>query len=330
MSVVEKINTLGRDALVVDVRSEDDALLGRITVDAELGLILAIRLYDRDEVTVRGDVYLNKLAIDVELPENIFDPTLKIENFYTDYRAQQPDLEPLDLPDIIQPGHEPYPKITPPVGFDPSKGSLTFQWSIQSFGQEWFVSAPVDVFADGYYLGQIKVGNPWNAVCKRSPDGLSLAFIEQPEPPPFPSTRMLWLKLDNLADDHELLPMGSVYGNDAAFSPDSRSLAFWGCGGREDNCGVYLLNFSNQKLIKLLAGGYAGYFVWSPDGEELAMLREDDSLVVVDVKSGQITYRENMDWITFIVPPNAPIRDWGAEFPPSRQGLQGCALPGAN
>lgn len=330
MSIVEKINTLGREALVVEVNSEDGSRMGRITVDVELGLILAIRLYDRDQVTVRGDVYLNKLAIDVDLPEHIFDRNLGIENFFDDYRAQQPDLEPPDLPNIIQPGHEPYPKITPPVGFNPSHSSLAFQWLIQTFGQELLVDAPVDVFADGYYLGQIKVGNPWDAVCQRSSDGLYLAFIEQPETPPFPSTRMRWLRLDNLEEEHELLPKGSLYGSYFAFSPDSRYLAFWGCGGREDNCGVYLLNFSNRKLIKLLPGGYAGYFVWSPDGKELAMLREDDSLVVVNVKTGQITYREYMDWVTFIVPPNAPVRNWGVEFPPPRLGLQGCASPGSN
>lgn len=330
ISIVEKINTLGRDALVVDVRSEDGLLLGRITVDAELGLILAVRLYDRDQVTVRGDVYLNKLALDVDLPEFIFDSDLQIKNFFTDYRARQPDRETLKVLNVAPPGHEPLPKINPPDGFDPSGSRLAFQWSDHTFGQDLLVFSPVDVFADGYYLGQIQISNPWDAICERSPDGDYLAIVEQPETPPFPSTRMRWLKLDNLEDDHELLPKGSLYGSYFAFSPDSRYLAFWGCGGREDNCGVYLLDFNNQKLKKLLAGGYAGYFVWRPDGDELAMLRTDDTLIVVDVDTAKITYREYMDWITFIVPPNAPLKDWGVEFPPPRMGLQDCALPGSN
>jgi DNA-directed RNA polymerase specialized sigma24 family protein len=332
LSVVEFINTLGRDALVVDVNSLGGQPLGRLTVDAQLGIILGVRLYDQDGLTVLGDVYLNKLVIDADLPEVVFDPTVPIKNFSEDYTAQKPNLQPMQTTmDVIMPGHEPYPKFSPHAGFDPAGSYLAMQYTQSPFGAgESLVTAPVDVFADGYVIGQIEVGNPWSAVCERSPDGRYLAFIEQPDTPPFPSTRMHWLSLDDLASDHELLPKGSQYGDDLAFSPENRSLAFWGCGVREDNCGVYLLDLSTQKLKKLLPGGYASYFVWSPDGEELAMLKEDDTLVVVDASNGQIIYKKYMDWITFVVPPDAPVLKWDVEYPPAQKGLQGCALPGAN
>lgn len=332
MSVVEEINTLGREALVVDVRSQDGYLLGRITVDKELGFVLSIRLYDRDGITVVGDVYLNKLAVDVALPDEIFDTDMPIEYFFEDPLARTPDRTPeANILSVAAPGHEPYPKITPPASLDLSRSHLVLQWSQPPFGQsDKLVMTPVDIFADGFYWGTISVGNPWSAICGRSPNGLYLAIVEQPEMPPFPSSRMRWFRLDNLEDDHELLPKGSLYGSYFAFSPDSRHLAFWGCGGHEDNCGVYLLDFNNQKLKKFLAGRYAGYFVWHPDGDELAMLRADDTLTVVDVNTAKITYRAYMDWITFIVPPDAPLKDWGVEFPPPLMGLQGCALPGSN
>jgi DNA-directed RNA polymerase specialized sigma24 family protein len=332
MTIVEKINTLGMDALIVDVSAKDGSLMGRLTVDAELGIILSIRLYGQDGITVLGDVYLNKLAVDVELPEEIFDSSRRIDHFFKDYRAQEADIEPVyDLVDVTPAGHVSYPKTLPPPGFDIFRSYVTLQWSHPPFGESNnLVIASVDVFVDGYYRGQIEVGNPWSAVCERSPDGRFLAFIEQPDQAPFPSTRMHWLSLNDIVADHNLLPNGSQYGDDVAFSPDSSALAFWGCGVREDNCGVYLLNLSTQKLKKLLPGGYASYFVWSPDGEELALLKEDDTLVVVDASNGQIIYKKYMDWITFVVPPDAPVLKWDVEYPPAQKGLQGCALPGAN
>jgi DNA-directed RNA polymerase specialized sigma24 family protein len=331
MSVVEKINTLGRDALIVDVFAKDGSLLGRLTVDTDLGIVLAIRLYGQDGFTVLGDVYLNKLFVDVNLPEDILDSTLNIENFYRDYKAQAPDLEPLqDVLDIIPPGHTPYPKTLPPPGFNLFRSYITLQWSHPHFsGSDVQVIVPVDVFVDGYYRGKINVSNPWSAACERSPDGRYLVFIEQPDQIPFPSTRMHWTSLDDIVTSHDLLPAGSQYGGDVAFSPDSSTLAFWGCGVREDNCGVYLLDMTTQKLKKLLPGGYASYFAWNPDGKELAMLREDDTLTIVDVSNGQITYKRYMDWITFVIPQDAPILDWRFEYPPVQNGLQGCVLPSA-
>ncbi len=329
MSVVEEINTLGREALVVDVRSQDGYLLGRITVDKELGFVLSIRLYDQDGITVMGDVYLNKLAVDVALPDEIFDTDMPIEYFFEDPLARTPDRQPEpNILSVAAPGHEPYPKITPPASPDLSRSHLVLQWSQPPFGQsDKLVMTPVDIFADGFYWGTISVGNPWSAICERSPNGLYLAIVEQPDAPPFPSSRMHWLNLEALDVDHDLLREESRYGSDVAFSPDSRTLAFWGCGVREDNCGVYLLNLETQKLKKLLPGGFAGYFAWSPDGKELAMMSKDDTLVVVNASTGQVTYRKYMDWITFQVPPDAPVLGWGVEYPPAQKGLQGCATP---
>jgi WD40 repeat protein len=212
--------------------------------------------------------------------------------------------------------------------FDPAASRLTFQWdqpqSVQADGSEF---VKVDVFADGAFLGPLQIRNPRDSSCERSSDGRHLAFVERSDLPPFPLTRMSVLTLPHLQVLSEPLPRGSRYGNDVAFSPDSRYLAFWGCGG-SSRCGVFLLDLMDQEVTLLLPGRYAGYFTWSPDGNEIAMLSADGNLTIVDIIGGQISYRQSMDWVTKEVPLDAPVKNWGVQFPPRQSDLHGCEAPG--
>lgn len=331
LNVVGKFKTIGRDALILDVITQDGHPVERLWVDAHTGVIIGLRLYDQDGITVLMDIYLTELVMNVEFPDGIFNPGQVRLEFSKDYLALESDR---DIPQQLStthrlPGHEPYPRIDPPESFDPSQSFVSFQWRdipVEEIDTPTVV--PVDVFGDGYYLGEMGIGNPWNSTCERSSDGKYLAIVEQPDKPPFPAARIQLLNLSDLEAIYEPLPVGSIYGDDLAFSPNSDYLAFWGCGGSEDNCGVYKLDLNTQKLVKLLPARYARYFVWSPDGNELAMLSYDDRFVVVNSITGHVTYEGHFNRANTDIFFGSKAADEGLDSLVGRKGLLGCKQPG--
>jgi dipeptidyl aminopeptidase/acylaminoacyl peptidase len=167
-----------------------------------------------------------------------------------------------------------------------------------SFNHSPLEIVAVEIFADGYFLGESLVGNPLSLICQRSPDGSRLAFLEQPETPPFASGRLRWLDLTSATNQefgsNELLPEGSTYGRDIAFSPEGRFLAFWGCPAGRD-CGVYLVDLGNGSSRLFWSTDYASSFQWSPDGKDLAFVRWfHGELLVVNIDEMNIRHKENV------------------------------------
>jgi hypothetical protein len=149
------------------------------------------------------------------------------------------------------------------------------------------------------------LGNPWYLACERSPDGQLITFNEGLADPFNTTMSARWLDLRKPEETHLLLTEGSLIGNDAAFSPDSQSLAFWGCGGTESNCGVNIQNLQTGKNRKLGSSTNSAFFQWSPDGQYLAMIRllfpdggagPIPRLQVLRVSNGENVYEGDYDW----------------------------------
>jgi DNA-directed RNA polymerase specialized sigma24 family protein len=328
--VIGTDSVLDRESLIVESQSSDGQFLSRVWIEVNMGIILRLRLYAQGGNSLVADIYLTGLEIDKAFNPRIFQPDLMPTRFTEDYNVILADSQPgrqqgSDPPTISRPGS----RITPPPAFDPVRSYLQMQWSQpQSDSADPLKAVGVEVFAGGYYLGQILLTNPGSAICKRSPDGRYLAIVEQSEQASVLPRRLRWLAVSNIARVNEALSSGGRYGNDFAFSPDSRSLAFWGCEGPADGCGVYIRDLVSGEVRNILPGRFSGHFIWSPDGSQLALSRSDEQLLVIDVDDGEILYTGEIDWTDLKLPADAPLAAWNVEYPPRQTDLTRCSQPG--
>ena len=329
--VIGESTSSGRDSLVL-AHNIEGVTKDLTWIDVKTGVILGWRLFDnKDPRIVWRDIFITAISFDFNFPRGFF--------------YQQPSGGKISWLDIWKPmsqysainlqsnrsltsGHEirPTPFIKLPDGWDPSQGRLTFQWSIEPAQ-----TGETDLFSDDFYLGQVfKMGDPWSLLCTRSPDGQKIAFIESPDIPIYASQGIYWFSLKNPQEVHTLLSNGTV-ASDVAFSPDSRYLAYFGCGGQDENCGVYIYDTQTLKNRKFIAAAVAGYFTWSPDGQYLAMVaaagKSNMSLHVYRVATAEMVYYGSMNWQTMLPAPDSPTNQWGVEFPPEMGGLEGCVFP---
>jgi DNA-directed RNA polymerase specialized sigma24 family protein len=354
---------LGRDVLVLEVM-RGDVVRSQVWVDARTGVILRWIKYDeRQQWTVSEEITLTSLQYNIDFPDQLFNSTPDPEKFVWE-NSWRPLLSSGPVPTPIWPEPSGRIPVGPPLAdlqLDPrfptpspqeiANSRLVFEWEpwkVYSYRFGYGVSSiPTGEIADLFagfnsypnYLGQVKMGNPWNLFCERSPDGEVIAFDDPPPGPDglfFSSTAPSYVHLDDAGIVHNALYNALRASNDFAFSPDSRYLAFWGCGGRPDNCGIYIHNLEtqiNKKLAALPHG--ATFFTWSPDGEYLALVSLDatidspqiSSLLVLRLSSGQVVYKGVFDWRDESIPQDSPVQSWGVQFPPVRTGLDGCIDP---
>ncbi len=89
-----------------------------------------------------------------------------------------------------------------------------------------------------------------------------------------------------------------------AFAPDSRRLAVF--ASREPYGSVYIMDTDRNELTHLIDLPDARSFVWSPDGDYLAMIGRvaepvaGDEVIVIRTSNGEITYRQSVDFGTGI------------------------------
>jgi hypothetical protein len=190
-------------------------------------------------------------------------------------------------------------------------------------------------------------------VCERSPDGSKLAFYTESGDEVSYSLvrRLFWLDLHNLDRSHQPLPLGSTVANAFAFSPDSHSLAFWGCSGNDQNCGIYLTDLNTQKNRKLFVNDLAPtYLLWSPDSSLVALIQPEvpnqvlidqplavrtsnggdvyNQLLVLRASNGGVVYKGNAGVVddTLVLPGEKGVY-WAIPYPPVKTGLEGCVSP---
>lgn len=323
----------GRDTWMVSQLNNQDERLGMLWLDKETGFIMRYRRMTDPEFNPETGQYfpdmidVKSVAFDVDFPQELFDISLPWRGGYAaDYTGKPgiPEIGGNDRIGYLEDLDRRIPEL--PEGYDLSQSRLRFRFPI---GSERVISmARTDIIADGYYLGRINMGNPWNVSCQRSADGDSIVyrtFSSNKDDIISLSNGPYYLSLRKPLEIRRIVPSANRAGSDYAISPDSRYVTLWACERNGDPCGVYLHDIESHSWRRLIdVQDEMGAFVWSPEGDQLAMISENDAILIVGIQDGEVSYSSEGDEIPI---PGSPLEDWGVEFPPVYGGLEFCINP---
>jgi hypothetical protein len=333
----------GRPTLLVDLREVDlnsinsldlePIITGRFWVDRVTGVILRRQWFDPHHPDlITKEVVVTRIRYDLPLSNRFFDPTQPLPTrlfWYAISGEQDQGFASQPFDPVIQPERAPIPQRTPPAGHDLARSSLQYQWTSLA---DLDPSQPTraDVFADGYYLGEVLFGDPRSLSCLRSPDGKRIAFTEWFEEPPFGARPLRWFSLESLHTVYEPLP--DLLSGSFAFSPDSRRLALFACERSPQSCGIYLLDLETGHYRQLAEMAYAGILGWRPDGEQLAFRgakkpRDESSLWVIDADSGEFVYHGPLVPESGQPAGRSPLPGWGPVLQRTGRGVESCSQP---
>jgi WD40 repeat protein len=247
-----------------------------------------------------------------------------------------------DLPDFLPQG-ELYPWLSnqfsteiipkqPPTDFDPSGSQLRFLYS----GDIYFGPAratEVQVLADDYTLGKIKINHLFKTACKRSPDGRLIVLFTREDPPSLLSDLLTLYNLSDLKPAPMTFPGNLLVRT--AFSPDSRTLAVAGIDFNSPVSHVYLADLADGGRLELPVMEPVWSLAWRPDGRQLAALhwpsfRQSPKfavhITVYDLYSKGLTHDiidPDLDWGS--TEAAIPLEGWVASFPLPMDGLESCS-----
>lgn len=344
INILGQESVAGRDALIIDWFTEIDSLKGgevgtrrhegRYWIDTALGLILRSQIFNDDALLqLFKEVIVAEIEIDVPVPHRLFDREQASQTYFAeDYKGNHTGRA-LPLPNSVlfhQPGREATEHQSPPADFDLAASQLAFQWTnLEQFDS--LLGDRVDLFGDGYYLGNIEFSNPSQLLCTRSADGNLVAVAGWSDDLANGFAPLRWFDLRTLPEVQMSLPEIVPY--DFVFSPDSQQLAVYGCQReREFRCGIYLVELFTGETTLLTDVERGSGLIWAPDGSAIAiqgsLLRQGKWRVLVfDTKTGHVIYDGPFDWEGFWVSPDSPIHNWGVPYPPVRGGLEVCSEP---
>lgn len=323
----------GRDAWVVSQLNPDGDRLGLLYLDKGTGFILQYSSLTEPKFIAEAGSYLpdkvvvKAIAYDVDFPQELFNLSLPWRGGYAADHTGQPISS--DGPFFEEPAAS--LKLAdraaePPADYDPSKGRLEFRFPI---GRYTLLSmAGTDIYADGYYVGSVDMGVPWNITCQRSNDGQVIVYqtaTSDKDDIVSLSNSPYYVRLIKPLEIRRVLPGASRTSSDFAVSPDSRYVALWACERNDEPCGVYLYDLKNHNSRRLvdIPGGAWG-FVWSPGSDQLAMLTAEDYVLVVNLDDGELLFTTEYDGINQVPSSETPMDGWGAEFPSRAHGLEAC------
>ena len=354
----------GRDALVLEQRSSQGEVTGRLWLDASTGFPLRVQTLgppplsgpgavNRVDRVVGTEVVVRSVAYDVDLPQGLLDPRVPWRGGFAEDYTGRPAQASLPLPGpqaaegsmvtgappaagnaVPSTGRERRLAQPAPNGYDPSDMALTFQFPASFDTQSSEDQLRVNLFAGSYLIGSTRMGNPWTMICSRSPDGSRLAYVSVPDlaaPGEDAHSLLHWFALGELDRPQNTLP--SINVTHFAFSPDSQRLALFGSGGRKSGGRLYVMDLQTGRPTRLLDLMDAKSFVWSPDGQFLALIgRSNDpqfneSVMVVRMADGKVTYTRSIDFESGNGSSDWPTLDWGVEFPVEMGTLENCAAP---
>lgn len=234
----------------------------------------------------------------------------------------------------LWPARRPTPAVTPlakrpaPPGMDLSYSVLTFQFAAPLEATSALQTA--DLFADGYWLGRVRIGLPWGLRCQRSPDGRRLAYVAASQGLLPGDDALRWFNLNEPSKLYTLLPEVRVTA--FAFAPDGLRLAAAGEGRVPAEDGLYTVNLVNGEstLLRRLYEGRS--LVWSPEGEFLALIarlagEESPSVLVIHVRTRRVVEQWPLSGGEVKLPPDSLIHSWERPFPNELGGLEACATP---
>ena len=310
--------------------------LGRYWVDTQLGTILRAQKFSgRPSNHLSEEIVVSKISFDIPIPRRLYDTSQPLQTYFSkDHKGsfvESPIETPGDL-GISPLDQEVLEYLNPPAGFEINKSYLEIYWTnLSRFNPDQVTS--VDIFGDGFYLGNVEFGEPDQLQCTRSPDGLWLAFSGWSDEMEGGFTPLGWFNLSQLPDRKVFNP--GIIPGEFSFSPDNQQLAVYGCerdGGQA--CGIYLIDVHSgaSRLLRLVEQGAA--MVWSPDGLAIAIqgsFRKNGKWrqLIFDTNSGTEIYDGPFDWEGMSMANNSPVHDWGVQYPPRKGGLEICTLPPA-
>jgi hypothetical protein len=327
-------------------------------VDAQTGVILRLERFDPENPwIVEEEILVKQIVFGAVFPEQSYSSYFfSPDKFVWNNEWLPPEAAGSTTADIgsippdryfqaLGPTDSQLLAPTNPAQGDLPHSRLAFQWSFHWLGRaessrdaDKLVPGNIAlIFAGRDYLGGVEMGNAWDLACRRSPDGQFIAYSEGLPDPFTPVAKLAYLNLEHVSQPVPALPEGSAFGSDFAFSPDSRSLAFWGCSRGGQDCGVYIQDLESQaaRRISSMESGSAAYFTWSPNGALLEYITFDGSsssasryfLFVVRTGNGEVIYESPVDWEAYFKSTYLPTNAWGVAFPPPRTGIEGCIQP---
>jgi DNA-directed RNA polymerase specialized sigma24 family protein len=321
-------NLAGINSLIIDAYNRDGKRTDRIWYDDRRGFILRrISFLPDNEAAPSFEVQVRSVQYDIDIPQTVLNPQIPWRGGY----AQDAGGVPAATADIQPQNYDSRQRLplrAPPPDFDAANGTITFQYPL-SYKIGSF-SSQVQLFSDGYMLGDISFGDPWQSICDRSPDGQWIAYVSNPVHSTDVNTQLHWSMVANpIGDDFQTLLRFGV--SEFAFSPGSKEIAFFSnpsSNGLGELGIVSITTHQEQSLFKL---GDAKSLVWSPDGKNLGMiarLNPDsylENIVVFNLEKNAVIYNSPIDFVS-----NAegdwPMVDWGVEFPVDMGDIDTCSI----
>ena len=316
----------------------------RMWLDEQGGFILRQQHFtNSDPKQILKESRVTAIAYNVDFPQQLFDPNLPWRGgFAADYtgRAEPADQAPSGLP-TPRSGKQ-IPEFNRPAIIDSSKSPLIFEYpsyyNHYSLGDEYQSYFNTKLFADGFYLGELQLSDPYNMFCARSPDGQRIAFSNVSKWPFLPAAPLRWFRLSDAGKILALSGDEDLLASDFVFAPDSRHLALIGGGMPGEGKKVILLDTdtgSTNILLDALGTPFGASLVWSPDGKYLAFLglsepgaQEKPQVVVLRIENWQVTDRAQFELGTPDMQASLPFSShWMGKFPVPMGGLEACALP---
>lgn len=331
LKVVRGDRVAGRPAVVLDwIFSSDPGsseggsdgsqpmYMGRYWVDALTGVILRQQEFSRlNPDLLTAEVVVTRIAYDVEIPGRLFDTLAPIparlawdhlgEELPEDYVWEPP--MPFTVRSLL-------PRLSPPPDFDPTHNRLTFQ-RYASNPEKTGEFVPVDIFADRYYLGTVPMGDLFDIICARSPDGRYLAYTYQGES--LGTVSLLYLLDLTNPTKFQVASLTRPILASYSFSEDSQQLNWIACDERFRVCDIGILDIQTRVDSSLFGFNNQGQVLDSESGKVIGRIIEFFPLTIEMDDKGEF------DQIKGFFPGERITIDLG-EYPAS-PGLEACAAP---
>lgn len=331
-----------RPTLVLDWRNSRGDLVYRFWIDREYGLTLKRReFWGGDGKHIAEDVIVGSAILDAELPAYIFHPLeFSGEKFAADLSGT-PISSEKEVKAFWEESLEPvtasiYSIL--PNEIDPANLPLTFRRVIlsdiqeqrgEAIASEQTLPKGIEVFAGEYYLGELPIAATSVLACERSQDGRWIVLSSLPDFFQEEGAALYWIDLRQLSVAHRA-PHSSRTNDAFAISPDSRTLAYFGCADGTSDCGAYLLDLESGEASRLHTAAFVDYFLWSPDSASLGFLQSRSGqgswqYLIYRVTDGSLQYRGAFDWRKLRPAAGSPSLAWGTHRSTRIGGLEGCA-----
>ncbi|MEW5869374.1 MAG: LysM peptidoglycan-binding domain-containing protein [Chloroflexota bacterium] len=326
-----------RQAMLVDVINQDGQREARFWLDDQSNLVLGKQFFGGEDFqTLMTEVLVTQVKYYIDLPQEFFDLRLPWRgNFALDSSGQPIPADAWSAMPYVEGERQQLGHTPAPQGFNPAGSRLAFQYpSSYQIDDEM---TNIYLFADEYLLSSTPFGNPWTTICDRSPDGLKVAYVSQPFRSPYFASSLYWFNLAEAPGIVKMIPAPPIV-TQFAFAPDSRHMAVFGFYDPQDVGVLFIvdlegevLDVEGESLTFLARFVDVRSLVWSPDGEQLALIARlnegsAEDYVMVYSKSGDLLYSSSIDTESN-AHSNWPMDTWEVTFPVEMGRMDACAMP---